>query len=163
MSFIHIYVYLAAPYAARDLMRGYRSELAGINIGVTSSWLNDQVEINEGTLGAAPALADGQITKHCTDDFADIDRATALVLFTGEPIRKTLVASGVHLDALGSMHSGGRHVETGYALAKNKHVIVVGEPENVFQRGICTVVPSWHEAVLALIAFINSRPYAVAH
>jgi hypothetical protein len=42
-------------------------------------------------------------------------------------------------------NSGGRHVETGVALALDIPVLVWGEAENIFHRGICAVVETWEE------------------
>jgi nucleoside 2-deoxyribosyltransferase len=151
-------VYLAAPYAARDAIRGYADELERIGMTVTSTWLHEQTELGSGTTGAATALGDEQVKRHCLDDFADIRNADALVLFT-ESAAAALMAGG-------TATSGGRHVETGYALAKDKHVVIVGAPENVFHRGVCDQVEDWHDAVLHLVrlekALHRSRNMVVA-
>ncbi len=75
-----------------------------------------------------------------------ISRADVLVLLTG-------AALGLTPDECGS---GGRHVETGYALAKDKWVVVVGEAENIFHRVggygcLVEVVPNWLAAVGFLV------------
>lgn len=108
--------YLAAPYAARDLVR--------VGIDVTASWLDEEHEINEGTTGAATALHPDEVARHAATDLDDIERCDVLVLFT---------AASLGMDVADAA-SGGRHVETGYALAKNIPVIVIGPPENVFHR-----------------------------
>ena len=50
-----MHVYLAAPYASRDQLRDYAAQLTRIGFTVTSSWLKESHEINEGTINAAPA------------------------------------------------------------------------------------------------------------
>ncbi len=134
-------VYLAAPYGSRDAIRQYADQLTRIGFKVTSTWLDETHDINEGTQGAAADLPDAQVDKHARDDMRDIDRSDLLVLFTAASV--------------GAEGGGGRHVETGYALAKigPRYVIVVGEPENVFHRlTSVTCVPDWHEAVVELSA-----------
>jgi nucleoside 2-deoxyribosyltransferase len=140
-------VYLAAPYAARDAIRVYADELRLIGMVCTSSWLQEDVAIGKGTIGAAVDESDDAVKQHCVKDFADIGRADALVLFTGETVREMGLPG---LDFM-TLHTGGRHVETGYALAKGIPVIVVGHAENVFHRGACITAIDWHRAVLELV------------
>jgi nucleoside 2-deoxyribosyltransferase len=116
--------YLAAPYAARPQIREYAEDLMHLGIDVVASWLDEEHEINAGTTGSAPGLDPAEVARHAATDLDDIERCDVLVLFT---------ARALGLDPA-DVHSGGRHVETGYALAKDIPVIVVGEPENVFHR-----------------------------
>lgn len=133
--------YLAAPYAARAQVRQYADELEAIGYTVTSTWLTEDHEINAGTVGAATALADTDVDQHANTDFADIRRSDVLVLIT------ECVAELVD----GTATNGGRHVETGFAIALGKPVVVVGTPENVFHRSrFVDVVPDWHGACLLL-------------
>lgn len=132
-------VYLAAPYGSRDTIREYAAQLRRIGFVVTSTWLEEQHEINAGTQGAATALADGQVSQHAYDDLRDVESSDLFVLFTAASV--------------GVEGGGGRHVETGYFMAKRgtAHTIVVGEPENIFHRmAVVTRVPDWHEAVIEL-------------
>lgn len=132
-------IYLAAPYAARERVKDYAAELTRVGFTVTSSWLDEKHDIKPETVGAATGLNDAQASTHVETDLRDIDRSDLLVLFTERAV-------GVD----GS--SGGRHVETGYALAIGYPVLVVGEPENIFHRSTrrVTCVPDWHEAVVEL-------------
>lgn len=138
-------VYLAAPYAAREAIRPRAEELTRIGFKVTASWLGETHEIHGGTTGAATDLPDAQVAVHAATDLRDIDGSDLLVAFTA----KALGTDG---------GSGGRHVETGYAIAKGMPVLVVGEPENVFHRypRACSVVPNWHEALIDLSARLVS-------
>lgn len=53
-------------------------------------------------------------------DLEDVDKADTVILFTHER---------------GSQHSGGgRFIEFGYALAKGKRMIVIGDYENIFMH-----------------------------
>lgn len=131
-------VYLAAPYASRETVAGYAAELTRIGFTVTSSWLGETHDINPTTTGAATGLPDKEADSHAKTDLRDIAKSDLFVLLTEKSV-----------DVDGS--SGGRHVETGYALAKGLPVIVVGDAENIFHRlTYVTRVPEWHEAVLEL-------------
>jgi nucleoside 2-deoxyribosyltransferase len=149
-------VYLAAPYVARDALRQYADELRLIGMVCTSSWLTEDVEIKQGTIGATVEQTEDQVQGHCKKDFADIDRANVLVVFTGEVVRTSMALPDPMLSS--QLHTGGRHVETGYALAKYKPVIVIGPAENVFHRGACIRATNWHCAVLALINLDRALP-----
>lgn len=126
-------IYIAGPYVARDYLRGVAAVLTAQGHTITSRWLHEEHELTPGVLAAAEALTDEQVRQHVLDDMADVEAATALVIFTADAIRAALPR--VNPDRL---TSGGRHVEMGYALAWRKPVYVVGQPENVFQR--CAVV-----------------------
>lgn len=77
---------------------------------VVSSWHRDQV------------LSFGKVTNRerkaeiAKRDFQDLDRADLLILCTGYRT---------------DVNPGGKHVETGYALGKQKPVLLLGEPENL--------------------------------
>ena len=136
-------VYLAGPYAARAQLRGHAAELKRIGFTVSSSWLDETHEIGVGTTGPAVGLTDAEADMHATTDLDDVDRSDVLVLITA--------AQADMVGGTGS--SGGRHVETGFAIAQRTPVIVVGEPEHIFHRlSTVSVVPDWHEAVIELSA-----------
>lgn len=150
-------IYLAAPYAAREQVRGYRDELHRIGFKVTSSWLDEDHDIAPGTVGAATDLDDATVAMHAEDDLHDIREADLFVMLT---------AAAADTNGATST-SGGRHVETGYAIGHlgTTRVIVVGEPENVFHRMVgVTVCPTWHEAVVnlsgRLVAHVGALPQA---
>lgn len=115
-------VYLAGPYAARERLKAMAKDLEAMLVEVTASWIDETHDITPGTLDAATDLTDEQVARHAATDLDDIADADLLVLITAE-------IAGI-LNAT----SGGRHVETGYAIASGIPVLVVGEPENVFHR-----------------------------
>ena len=148
-----LHVYLAAPYACRDSLRPLADELVSIGMAVTSSWLDESHEVSADTCGTAPGIGDEQAKAHVRADLADVKRSDVLVVFTPP----TWTADGP-LDLVGGRgNSGGRHVETGYALALGKQVLVVGAAENIFHRAL-PVVPTWHEAVLWLVGRERTLP-----
>lgn len=142
-------VYLAAPYGSRQTIRSYAAELRAIGITVTSSWLDEQHEINDGTQGAAVALSDEQVSQHAQTDIREVRNSDLIVLFTAK--------------AAGAEGGGGRHVETGIALALRKPVLVVGEPENVFHRTVGVFLFSdWHATVIDLARRFAKSNYPTA-
>ena len=150
-------VYLAGPYAARPTLHAYAGELEAIGYKVTATWLQETHDINEGTVAAATALPDNEVDAHARQDMRDIDAADLVVAFTA-------ARAGVDAQQGGS---GGRHVETGYALAKGKPVILVGQPENVFHRlATVTICHDWHDALIELAGRLvrheRDLPQAVA-
>ena len=137
-------VYLAGPYAARDRLREAADDLYFYGLTCTSSWLEETHAIDAGTIGAATALPEAQVARHAKSDLLDIDKSDVVVLFT---------AAAVGLGGSAAGGTGGRHVETGYAIAREKPVFVVGEPENVFHRlgTACTIVGYWPDALRELV------------
>lgn len=124
-------IYLAAPYSARDRLREIAVELSFDQHQITSRWLFENHEIQPATEGASWASSQEYIAKHTRQDLEDVTEADLLVVFTGQWIARFWPEL-----ANTSLHSGGRHVETGYALALSKPVVVMGICENVFQRGL---------------------------
>lgn len=113
MSNSKLRVYLAGRWARRAEIRRLGNMLAALGVEVTSSWLYSGEEDS----GAPAAL----LAEWAARDLRDVARADALVLITdGE-------------DTPGG-YSGGRHSETGYALALGKAVYVVGPRENIFHH-----------------------------
>lgn len=150
-------VYIAAPYAARELAKTYADELATIGIECTSTWVTETTTIDNQSTGAATGLDDEQVRQHVTTDLRDIARADVLVHLTAEHVWHNTNSSYSSSKAP-ALNSGGRHVELGYALARNKPIVNVGDPENVFHRGRGTNVPDWHSAVLALVQIKDRLP-----
>jgi nucleoside 2-deoxyribosyltransferase len=126
-------VYLAGPFASRPILALARTELQQIGWTVSSRWPDSTEDSDTDTSAEVQAQA-------AVADLEDIRQASDLVVvFTAQSV------------GLRPAVSGGRHVETGYALALRLPVIVVGEPENVFHHlPQVTVVPDWHQAVLEL-------------
>lgn len=145
-------VYIAAPFASRDGLRDFAAQLVKIGMECTSLWIQTEDDIKQG-MGAAPTLSHEEITQAARDDLSDVQHADAVVQFTGQAIE------ALHIPGANGpmLHTGGRQVELGYALARGKKVIVVGDPENIFQRTLCTVVPNWHEAVLELVTLERTK------
>lgn len=116
-------IYIAGSSSLQGPLREAATILEIAGHKITSRWLDSPVGV-----GTVPELDDDAVTFLAVRDLADIQLADVFMMFVPWE-------DGAHY------HTGGRHVETGYALALDKTVIVVGEPENIFQRGACIVVP----------------------
>lgn len=117
-------IYLAAPYSQMELMREWEKVVEAHGHVCTAQWICGK----EKHMTTAEA---GQM------DLDDIDRADAIVSY--------VLPKGTMFS------SGGRHVEFGYALAKQKILINIGtEPENIFHN-LVTTVPTIEHAMLWLV------------
>lgn len=142
-------IYLAAPYAARDILKDDLAFWADHGHEVTCGWVKGTRPLETASFGISAHSTQEEVEAHTQMDFDDIDAADALVLYTSEYL--TARAGWGNTEASEkNLHSGGRHVETGYALAKGKPVIVVGPLENVFQRGMGLWASDLTEALSAL-------------
>lgn len=143
-------VYLAGPYAARARLNAYAEDLRGMLVDVTASWLDETHDITPGTLDAATDLSDAEVAHHAATDLEDIANADLLVLITAD-------VAGVP-----GASSGGRHVETGVAIANGIPVLVVGQPENVFHRlgpgERVWITPTWESALARIAAHEAGHP-----
>lgn len=127
-------IYLAAPYAGRDILKEHLDFWADHGHEVTCGWVNGTRPLDSKSFGVSEISTDEEVENHARMDLEDIDRADAVVHYTAEYLQSldSSLGSVTH-----NLHSGGRHVETGYAIAKDKPVIILGPRENVFQRGLC--------------------------
>lgn len=91
-------------------MREKADELFALGHTCTSRWRFEQ-----GAGDGSEVIHKEHYMEAARVDLEDIDSAEMLVLLNGQ-VSKT----------------GGKHVETGYAIAKGKKVVVVGPVENVF-------------------------------
>lgn len=102
---MRIKLYLAARFGRRAEMEQIADRLKSLGFDITARWV----------YGGEDGLTRAQIAML---DLEDVDRADVVVSFTHP--RGTLTSGG------------GRHVEYGYALAKNKGLVIIGARENVF-------------------------------
>lgn len=97
--------YLAATFAEQARIRGMKERMIQAGHSVTSSWLEE-----------APTRPDGMSEevfekKMAMKDLQEVAAADCLILDVESPSR-----------------TAGKMIETGFALAKHKLVLVVGEP-----------------------------------
>lgn len=124
-------VYLAAPYGEMELMRAWSQLLYEAGHVCTAQWVMGEEE--NMTLPEAAQM-----------DLDDIDKADVIISCT---LPKGTMFS-----------SGGRHVEFGYAIAKDKLIINVGpNEENTFHHlPQVTIVPTIEEAIRSLCPLMFS-------
>lgn len=101
-------VYLAARFSDRPQMEEVADYLKTYGFDITARWV----------YGGEEGLSEPAIAKL---DLEDVEAADTVVSFTFP--RGTIMATG-----------GGRHAEFGYALARGKKLVLIGERENVFHH-----------------------------
>lgn len=140
-------IYLAAPYAARDILKDDLDFWTANGYEVTCGWVKGTRPLNAASFGISESSTQEEVEAHAQMDLDDIDAADALVHYTAQYLqsRDPSLGSVTH-----NLHSGGRHVETGYALGKGIPVVVVGPLENIFQRGLCLWAHDLDDALSAL-------------
>jgi nucleoside 2-deoxyribosyltransferase len=96
-------IYLAAGSNYINYIIAQRAAYHRAGFMITSSWLD--------------GLSDQEQWDRCAErDLNDVDAADVLIIYT----------------ASDSSITAGRHVELGYALARNKIIILIGPAENIF-------------------------------
>ncbi|HEY5870360.1 MAG TPA: hypothetical protein VI542_33135 [Candidatus Tectomicrobia bacterium] len=109
-------IYLASRYSRYPELQQYAKELEALGHTVTSRWIRGDHEIR--TDGQAET--DAWQVVWAQEDLQDLQAAECVISFTEPP-----------QDVPGRSR-GGRHVETGVALALNKMLVIIGYRENVF-------------------------------
>ena len=107
-------VYLAARYSRKKEIKALIPILLEHNIRTTSRWLHETASETAHLDEFTPTFC--QQTAEI--DLEDIDDADTFVFFSEDP-------------KIGTPR-GGRHVELGFALAKEKRIVVIGVHENIF-------------------------------
>ena len=112
-------IYLAGRYGRREELCEYAAELRGMGYIVSCRWLSTDhsIEDDQLTNGELPASL---AKKFALEDLHDLMRSDCIISFTEIPKE--------------TVSRGGRHVELGFALARDDkmRLIVVGPRENVF-------------------------------
>lgn len=128
-------IYIAAPFAARPYAKRIAEALQNAGHVVTSTWVLSERAINAESIGTSPVTTQRAAEDHAWGDFNDIDRADILLHITSS----AALADNPDLPEEW-LHTGGRHVEVGWALATDTPVHYIGEPENIFARTMCNQV-----------------------
>lgn len=103
-------VYVASRFEDKDQARSVRDALVAAGVACTSRWLEEESKTE--------SSEQERRRYYAVMDLEDILSADALVLLDAPETHRT--------------GTGGRHVETGYAIAAGKQVLIYGERENVF-------------------------------
>jgi nucleoside 2-deoxyribosyltransferase len=127
-------LYIAGASLELLRLRAEAIKLTAAGHDITSRWLRT---MTEGSQGTAPELSRQEVEAEARADLEDIAGSDAVVMYV--PLDRADLR----------MHSGGRHVEVGFGIALGKKIVVVGKPENIFER-CATTVPTT-EAALNLV------------
>lgn len=132
-------LYLSAQFEDAAILRDARAKLAALGYIVTSRWLDAGTAV-PATAQAGEAGAGDRLAAIAVQDLEDIRAADVVVVYN--PPEACAIGRG------------GRHVETGYALALGKPIVVVGTRGNVFHwLPDMTLVRDWTE----LEGWLDSR------
>lgn len=122
-------IYLSGQFEDAPVLREARRRLTALGYRITSRWLDAPSSVPATSLADQEGAA-GRLAIIARQDFEDIAAADAVVVFN--PAESCGIGRG------------GRHVETGYALALGKPVAIVGARGNVFHwLPEIAVVPDW--------------------
>lgn len=103
-------LYLASSFNSRAAMRNQRKIAELYGHSVTSRWIDIPAD--------SPTLPNAKNSvQEAQNDLDDIDAADTLVFFSNT-----------------GTTSGGKHIEFGYALAKGKPIVIVGDRGSVFHH-----------------------------
>lgn len=137
-------VYVAARWDDRPVALELRRQLEKQGLIVTSTWLTEH---DNQSMDALKARGKNRVVAESREraikDFEDIDEADVLLVYSPKSSFRNA--------------TGGKHVETGYALANSKPVFILGERENIFHyHPLARVVGSIREFFTAM-----EIPYAL--
>ena len=139
-------IYIAAPFAARDFAKEVAQALIDAGHTVTSTWILSERAITTETVGTSPETEFEQALEHARGDVDDVLRSDLLLQITSEAC--LLSAHEIPQEWL---HTGGRHVEFGVAIANGTPCHLLGAPENIFTR----TMAACHRTVEDFLEFIE--------
>jgi nucleoside 2-deoxyribosyltransferase len=112
-------IYLAGRQEDRLAIQEIMGMLVDDGHIVTSRWLKTNHFMTDEQAALLPQyMRNSERRRLAEEDFEDIDRADFFILYKPELSHRNT--------------TGGHHVETGYAIALRKRIIVIGKRENVF-------------------------------
>lgn len=137
-------IYLAGPWAQRQVVQGARLQLQAAGINVNAQWLDVEMKEGAGDTAESQAAAGYDMAAEANRDLEDINKSDAMVVMNLEK-------------------SEGKAVEQGIAIERNMPVIVVGKRTNVFQYlPQVTVVDNLYDAIGKVYELYERRGYARA-
>lgn len=117
-------LYIAAPFGMRATVAKYAKQVEALGHEVVGRWFEEEpAGGSDGALG----WGSEEYARRAQRDLRDVGTANYFVLLAGLST------------------TGGKHVETGWALARGKRVAIVGELENVFHSLIPEQYSSWDD------------------
>lgn len=114
-------IYIAHNFAARAYLKGVIQEIEALGHKVTSSWITDDSHLSE-----------KNAVESANTDILDLERADAILLFT---------------DQFSDRPGKGKFVEFGYAIGRNKKLLLYGEDNSCIFYNLlkCKRIKSWGE------------------
>jgi nucleoside 2-deoxyribosyltransferase len=109
--------YIAAPFEERETALELKANLEAMGVKITSTWLTPADGNDKNMARLQNRFHDCRC--RAVKDLRDIDAGDYFILIKPKKMHRVPT-------------TGGHHVETGYAIAKGKPVIVYGDRENVF-------------------------------
>lgn len=126
-------IYCAGPWAAKVYIESVAVQLRERGHDVSSFWHASERPVSASTVGTSAASSDDDALRHALDDLDSVTRSNLVVHFTSS----ACIAADPDIPTEW-LHTGGRHVEIGAALVNAIPVAVIGDPENIFARTLCT-------------------------
>lgn len=109
-------IYLAARFSKRHILQAWQIELEKLGHEIVSRWSmrgSDHMK----SPGLSERASESERARFAKEDIEDINNCDCVISLMEEPRNDG---------------RGGRHVEFGYALAKGKRLMIVGDKETVF-------------------------------
>jgi nucleoside 2-deoxyribosyltransferase len=126
-------IYLCGRYGRREELAAYARDLGPLGHTVTSRWVFKHDREDAGDNVWAP----NRMLALAEENLCDLRKSDLIIVFTE--------------NSDSTYGRGGRHIETGYALAMNIPVVVVGERENIFHAlPLVQRVSTWEKALTFL-------------
>ena len=141
-------IYIAGAYVARDAIADIVVPVFNGH-EIVSHWLFGSRAVTPGTIGTSPDRSDEQVTKAALKDLEEVASADAFVMLASSYLATIVPLGTRELD----LHTGGRHVEMGFALARGIPVIIVGDPENIFARTLSATCVDTPASAVDLLRF----------
>lgn len=111
-------IYMASRFSNRHILQGWQDDLIAMGHEIVSRW-SLRGSDHQIPVGLSRQASDDERNRFAVEDIEDIDRCDCMISLMLEPRNNS---------------RGGRHVEFGYALAKNKRLIIIGPRETVFHH-----------------------------
>jgi nucleoside 2-deoxyribosyltransferase len=125
--------YIAAPWPQMVRAATAADDLERAGFEVVSTWHRRTPENLKASGGMNPTISDSEAMDEVISIIGEVQSCDVLI---------SLVPNRSDPE----FHTGGRHIETGIAIALHKRVVVVGRPENVFHRAL-RQVDDWNAAM----------------
>lgn len=111
-------IYIAARFSKRPEANALAQKLKAMGHAITSRWVKPDSD-HVAPSGLSRQAADAERQRFAVEDIEDLDDCNWCISLMEEPRNNS---------------RGGRHVEFGYALARNVRITIIGPRETVFHH-----------------------------